>query len=75
MKLTQEQIDAGWKEWAGGDGPPAELVEGVTIETRHRNGVLHQAVAASIEFCPDIWAHRPDGMDIIAYRIVEVTND
>jgi len=75
MKLTQEQIDAGWKLWAGGDGPPAELV-GVGLGgfgLLFRDGIAVVSEYTTVDRWH--WSHFGLDGDIIAYRIVEVAND
>jgi len=66
MKLTQEQIDAGWKEWEGGDGPPAELVgaQGGEYAVMFRNGRVAGFAYPAELWC---WSSGPHGYNIIAY--------
>jgi len=75
MKLTQEQIGAGWRPWAGGDGPPAELA-GVDLGgflVMFRDGLTIASEYTAVDRWH--WGHLCLDGDIIAYRIVEVTND
>lgn len=56
--------DDGWIEWGGG-ACPVPVYEVVEIKVRDGSYLGHPVKAGYSR-----WYHRPDGMDIIAYRIV-----
>lgn len=57
-----------WIEWAGGDCP---VFKGQQFFRRHRQGdVLGPMKAWHGNMRRVVWAHKGDGRDIIAYRVV-----
>ena len=59
----------GWIEWKGGVCP---VHEGEQFVRRYRGGVEFGPMKAwSANMRPVVWEHCGNGMDIIAYRVVQ----